>query len=69
MTKATLPEGRKPIDSDWVATKLQDFSAVTRIEVISNKHGRIFTTHNINSVELQIQDSARTLKLFISEEG
>jgi hypothetical protein len=67
MTEETLPEGRKPLPDDWLQSKAQDFSKVTRLEIIT-KDGRVFSKHNINSVQMQLQDGARTLKLFISEE-
>jgi len=62
MTKWTLPEGRTPLSS----AKLQDYSQVTRVEVI-DASGRAYTKLNIKAVELHLQDDARTLKLFISE--
>jgi hypothetical protein len=68
MTKVVLPQGRKPLTNEWFANKLQDFSSVTKLEIVSNKHGCIFTSSDINSVEVQLQDGASTLKIFISEE-
>ncbi len=66
MTKWNLPEGRMPLSSAWFKERAQDYSQVTRVEVI-DASGRAYTKLNIKSVELQLQDDARTLKLFISE--
>jgi hypothetical protein len=66
MTKWNLPEGRTPLTSAWLKEKAQDYSQVTRVEVI-DASGRAYTKLNIKSVELQLQDDSRTLKLFISE--
>lgn len=66
MNKWHLPEGRTPLSSAWLKEKVQDYSQVTRVEVI-DASGRAYTKLNIKSVELQLQDDARTLKLFISE--
>lgn len=66
MTKWVLPEGRIPLSSAWMQEKAQDFSKVTRVEVI-DKNGRSYTNWDVTSVELQLQDDGRTLKLFISE--
>ena len=67
MTKWVLPEGRIPLSSAWMQEKAQDFSKVTRVEVI-DKNGRSYTNWDVKSVELQLQDDGRTLKLFISEQ-
>ncbi len=66
MPRWSLPEGRTPLSSAWLKEKAQDYSQVTRVEVI-DASGRAYTKLNIKSVELQLQDDARTLKLFISE--
>jgi hypothetical protein len=66
MTKWTLPEGRTPLSSAKLKEKVQDYSQVTRVEVI-DASGRAYTKLNIKAVELHLQDDARTLKLFISE--
>lgn len=67
MTKWHLPEGRTPLSSAWMKAKSQDFSAVTRVEVI-DKNGRSYTNWDVKSVETQLQDDGRTLKIFISEQ-
>ena len=46
---------------------MQDFSKVTRVEVIDND-GRRYVKYNVKSVELQLQDEERTLKLFVEYE-
>lgn len=66
MAKWHLPDGRLPLSSAWLAEKAQDYSKVTRVEII-DASGRAYTKMDIKSVELQLQDDARTLKLFISE--
>lgn len=64
MAKGNLPEGRSPLTEDWLRKKVQDFSAVSRVEVI-DPTGRAYVNMNVTSVELSLQDDARTLKIFI----
>ena len=40
------------------------FSDVTRVEVIDN-NGRSYTKNWVDSVEIQLQDDGKTLKLFV----
>jgi hypothetical protein len=63
----TLPEGRKPLADSWLLEKAQDLSKVTRVEIISDQQGRVFTNYSVSDVVIQLQDGARTLKVFISE--
>jgi len=64
LSKGTLPEGRSPISDDWLHLKAQDFSDVSRVEVIDST-GRAYVNLDVTSVELSLQDEARTLKIFI----
>ena len=66
MAKWVLPEGRFPLSSAWFDTKAQNFTNVTRVEVV-DKQGRSYTNMNVKDLELQLQDDGRTLKLLISE--
>ena len=43
-----------------------EFYQVTRVEVIDSQ-GRSYTNHRVESVELQLQDDGRTLKIFIKD--
>lgn len=63
----TLPPGRKPITNDWLAEQIQDFSNVDRVEVIDND-GRRYVKYNVTDVQLSLQDTGRTLKLFVQYE-
>ena len=40
---------------------------VTRVEVIDS-NGRSYTNYKVIGVELMLQDDARTLKIFLSDE-
>ena len=60
----TLPPGRKPLGNDWFAEQIDDFSQVTRVEVIDND-GRRYVKYNVTDVQLSLQDTGRTLKLFV----
>jgi hypothetical protein len=66
MTDNSLPQGRKPLNLEWFSEKAQDYSKVTRVEVISQE-GRMFIKNNLTDVVVQLQDDARTLKIFIKE--
>ncbi len=62
-----LPEGRKPMSAEWFAAQAQDFSRVSRVEVIDNK-GRAYVKHDVQEVSYVLQDDGRTLKLFLTYE-
>lgn len=62
-----LPEGRKPMSAEWFAEQAQDFSRVSRVEVIDNK-GRAYVKHDVQEVSYVLQDNGRTLKLFLTYE-
>ena len=47
--------------------KILDFDSVTRVEVIDAK-GRSYVKYGVTSVELSLQDDARTLKVFLTED-
>lgn len=47
----------------------KDTDKVTRLEVISTENGREFVKHNINIVDMLLQDNNKTLKIFIGEKG
>lgn len=66
MTKWKLPEGRVPLSDDWFRSVAQDFSSVSRVEVIDST-GRAYTNMQVSSVELSLQDDSTTLKILIKE--
>jgi hypothetical protein len=66
MTKWVLPEGRTPLSNDWMRCIAQDFSSVSRVEVIDST-GRAYVNIQVSSVELSLQDDSTTLKIFIKE--
>lgn len=66
MTKWVLPEGRAPLSANWLRYKAQDYSSIDRVEVI-DENGRSYTNSNVTSVKLDLQDSGKTLKVFISK--
>lgn len=39
---------------------------VTRVEVISAKHGRVYTNYNCGNVRIDMQDDNRTVKVFLT---
>lgn len=39
---------------------------VTRVEVIDDINGRVYSNWNVQSCELSVQDDERTVKLFIT---
>lgn len=39
---------------------------VTRVEVISAKHGRVYTNYNCGNVRIDMQDDNRTIKVFLT---
>lgn len=43
-----------------------DMFGVERVELI-DQYGRVFITHNAQSVGFSVQDNGKTLKLFITE--
>ena len=47
---------------------LELLETVTRVEVI-DEHGRSYVHYNAGTVEYSLQDNARTLKIFISDES
>ena len=54
---------------DWLEEKLQSIHTgylplCTRVEVIDDK-GRAYTNYHCKSVEIQMQDEQRTLKIFV----
>ena len=44
--------------------KLEDTTQCTRLEVI-DEHGRAYVNRDCKSIEAQVQDEGRTLKIFI----
>ncbi len=45
--------------------QLHNLKNVTRVEVIDEK-GRVYTRHNLDIVQLAVQDDGRTIKIFVS---
>lgn len=66
---AALRSGLKPAQRRRAAMALlsdPDTSVVTRLEVIDDADGRVWGRWNV-TVELQLQDDDRTLKVFVGE--
>ena len=64
MTKWVLPEVSSSLSDECMCNKAQDFSDVSRVEIIDST-GRAYVNLDVTSVEISLQDNARTLKVFI----
>ena len=57
-----LYEGEKELNQ---RLSKREFASVTRVEVI-DKNWRAYVNRDTNSIELNLQDEGRTLKLFLN---
>lgn len=54
-------------ERNWAFDTLIDHPDVTRVEVI-DRDGRAYTKWDVSNVQLSIQDSGKTLKIFLTSE-
>jgi hypothetical protein len=63
-----MKNNKLKLHTDLLCDGIKAYPTITRVEIIRNDEGRVFTEYSAKDVEISLQDDGRTLKIFYTKE-